>query len=140
MPTRAYFGEKDYQQLSIIQALVAQKKFPISIVNCPIVREKDGLAMSSRNTRLTKEQRNLAPLIYKTLLQAKAWKGKKDISQINQWVEHFFNTHPDFELDYFCIADAQSLQPTHLLNKVGKTRAFIAVKLGEVRLIDNINF
>lgn len=140
MPSRAYFGEKDYQQLSIIHALVAQKKLPIQIVNCPIVREEDGLAMSSRNTRLSKEQRAIAPLIYQTLLEAKALKEKKELPQIKEWVETFFNTHPAFKLDYFCIANAQSLQPTTSCREGEKIRAFIAVKLGDIRLIDNINF
>ena len=89
VPNRAYFGEKDYQQLSIIHALVAQKKLSVQIVNCPIVREEDGLAMSSRNTRLSKDQRAIAPLIYQTLLEAKALKEKKDLPQIKQWVEAF---------------------------------------------------
>ena len=140
MPSRAYFGEKDYQQLSIIHALVAQKKLPIQIVNCPIIREVDGLAMSSRNTRLSKEQRAIAPLIYQTLLEAKALKEKKDLPQIKQWVEAFFNAHPAFKLDYFCIANAQSLQPAASCQEGEKIRAFIAVKLGDIRLIDNINF
>ena len=140
MPKRAYFGEKDYQQLSIIHALVAQKKLPIQIVNCPIVREEDGLAMSSRNTRLSKEQRAIAPLIYQTLLEAKALKEKKELPQIEQWVEAFFNAHPAFKLDYFCIANEQSLQPATTSREGEKIRAFIAVKLGDIRLIDNINF
>lgn len=140
MPTNAYFGEKDYQQLSIIHALVAQKKLPITIVDCPIVREKDGLAMSSRNTRLSREHRDLAPLIYKALQQAKAWKGHKDIPEIKQWVEDFFKQHPSFELDYFCIANARSLQAASTIQETQKMRAFIAVKLGDVRLIDNVNF
>lgn len=140
MPNRAYFGEKDYQQLSIIHALVAQKKLSIQIVNCPIVREEDGLAMSSRNTRLSKDQRAIAPLIYQTLLEAKALKEKKDLPQIKQWVEAFFNAHPAFKLDYFCIANAQSLQPATTCSEGEKIRAFIAVKLGDIRLIDNINF
>ncbi len=140
MPSRAYFGEKDYQQLSIIHALVQQKNLPITIVDCPIIREEDGLAMSSRNARLTKQQRHLAPLIYKTLLQAKALKNQKDIPQIEQWIEDYYQKHPAFELDYFCIANAKSLQPTSSLNNTDNSRAFIAVKLGEVRLIDNVNF
>jgi len=140
MPTRAYFGEKDYQQLSIIHALVAQKKLPISIVDCPIVREEDGLAMSSRNARLSKEQRAVAPLIYQTLLQAKTLKTEKKIPQIKQWVETFFKSHPAFELDYFCIANEQSLQPATSLGAEEKMRAFIAVKLGDIRLIDNVIF
>jgi pantoate--beta-alanine ligase len=140
MPTRAYFGEKDYQQLAIIQALVAQKKLRVQIVNCPIVREEDGLAMSSRNTRLSKEQRAIAPLIYQTLLQARALKEKKELPQIKQWVEAFFNAHPAFKLDYFCIANAQSLQQATTSREGEKIRALIAVKLGDIRLIDNINF
>ena len=140
MPKRAYFGEKDYQQLSIIHALVAQKKLPITIVDCPIVREKDGLAMSSRNTRLSKEHRDLAPLIYKTLQQVKAWKGQKDIPEIKQWVEEFFQKNAAFELDYFCIANANSLQAASTIQESQKMRAFIAVKLGDIRLIDNVNF
>ena len=140
MPTRAYFGEKDYQQLSIIHALVAQKKLPISIVDCPIIREEDGLAMSSRNTRLSNEQRAVAPLIYQTLLQAKTLKTEKKIPQIKQWVEAFFRSHPAFELDYFCIANEQSLQPATSLKEDEKIRAFIAVKLGDIRLIDNVIF
>lgn len=140
MPNRAYFGEKDYQQLSIIHDLVAQKKIPVQIVNCTIVREEDGLAMSSRNTRLSKEQREIAPLIYQTLLKAKALKEKKELTQIKQWVEAFFNSHPGFKLDYFCIANAQSLQPVTTCSEGEKIRAFIAVKLGDIRLIDNINF
>lgn len=140
MPTRAYFGEKDYQQLSIIHALVEQKKLPISIVDCPIIREEDGLAMSSRNTRLTSKQRVLAPLIYQSLLEVKTQKEKKEVSQINQWVKDYFNQHPDFELDYFCIADSKSLQPAVSPLEGQKTRAFIAVKLGDVRLIDNVKF
>ena len=139
-PNRAYFGEKDYQQLSIIHDLVAQKKIPVQIVNCTIVREEDGLAMSSRNTRLSKEQRAIAPLIYQTLLKAKALKEKKELPQIKQWVEAFFNAHPGFKLDYFCIANAQSLQPSTTSREGEKIRAFIAVKLGDIRLIDNINF
>ena len=140
MPTRAYFGEKDYQQLSIIHALVAQKKLPIDIVDCPIIREEDGLAMSSRNTRLSNEQRAVAPLIYQTLLQAKTLKTEKKIPQIKQWVEAFFRSHPAFELDYFCIANEQSLQPATSLKEDEKIRAFIAVKLGDIRLIDNVIF
>ena len=140
MPTRAYFGEKDYQQLSIIHALVAQKKLPIGIVDCPIIREEDGLAMSSRNTRLSNEQRAVAPLIYQTLLQAKTLKTEKKIPQIKQWVEAFFRSHPAFELDYFCIANEQSLQPATSLKEDEKIRAFIAVKLGDIRLIDNVIF
>ena len=113
MPTKAYFGEKDYQQLAIIHALVKQKELPIQIVNCPIIREADGLAMSSRNTRLTPKQRAIAPQVYQALLQAKEKKGRLSIEEIIDEARHFFHQSPDFELDYFCIADATSLQPLY---------------------------
>lgn len=139
-PTRAYFGEKDYQQLLIIHALVEQFELPVSIVNCPIIREKDGLAMSSRNLRLTLKQRALAPLIYQTLLEAKNLKSENTPTEIMHWVKSIFDKQNDFELDYFCIADDKSLQPVDIISTQNNLRAFIAVKLGEIRLIDNINF
>lgn len=140
MPTRAYFGEKDFQQLTIIQALVEQKQLPIEIVNCPIVREKDGLAMSSRNRRLSAQHRILAPKIYTALLEAKAQKESFAVEEINRWIENYFNQQPEFELDYFCVAETGSLKPLTGKINAQEARAFIAVKLGEVRLIDNINF
>ena len=140
MPTRAYFGEKDYQQLAIIHALVQQKELPIEIVDCPIVREKDGLAMSSRNRRLSEKQRALAPQIYSSLTQVVEKKHTHSIEEINRWVTAFFEQQAEFELDYFCIADARSLQPLHDKNAAQNARAFIAVKMGEIRLIDNVKF
>lgn len=139
-PTKAYFGEKDYQQLQIIHALVAQLKLPVTIVDCPIVREIDGLAMSSRNTRLTPIQRAIAPVIYETLCKAVALKKQTSILQINEWVTAFFREHPHIELDYFCVANNQTLQLVEETNGEENLRAFIAVKLGEVRLIDNVKF
>ena len=140
MPTRAYFGEKDYQQLAIIHALVQQKELPIEIVDCPIVREKDGLAMSSRNRRLSEKQRAIAPQIYSSLTQVVEKKHTHSIEEINRWVIAFFEQQAEFELDYFCIADARSLQPLHDKNTAQNARAFIAVKMGEIRLIDNVKF
>lgn len=139
-PTHAYFGEKDYQQLLVIHQLVQQKNLPIKIVNCPIVREKDGLAMSSRNVHLTAEERQVAPLIYKTLSHLKQLKSTQSISQISAWVNQTFNEHPLFDLDYFSIVDGQNLSPVKQINDTQKLRALIAVKLGSVRLIDNVNF
>ncbi len=139
-PTRAYFGEKDYQQLCIIQQLVAQEKLPVSIVKCPIVREKNGLAMSSRNTRLSKKERDQAALIYATLNKTISLKQNSTIDDINHVVQSTFDQNPAFKLDYFCIADAQSLQPITSIDQHQTARAFIAVKLGDVRLIDNVNF
>ena len=140
LPHRAYFGEKDYQQLQIIHTLVKQHKLPVHIVNCPIVREKDGLAMSSRNQRLSQKQRALAPLIYQTLVEAKRLKQNTALAEIDHWVKNVFEQQPDFELDYFCVADAKSLQVVDEITSLNNLRAFIAVKLGDIRLIDNINF
>ena len=140
MPTRAYFGEKDYQPLAIIHALVQQKELPIEIVDCPIVREKDGLAMSSRNRRLSEKQRAIAPQIYSSLTQVVEKKHTHSIEEINSWVTAFFEQQAEFELDYFCIADARSLQPLRDKNTAQNARAFIAVKMGEIRLIDNVKF
>ncbi len=138
-PTTAYFGEKDYQQLQIITALVKQEKIPVEITSCPIIRHEDGLAMSSRNERLNKKERALAPIIYETLQKAVALKEKHSPAQIEAWVTDFFSLHPDFDLEYFSIADALTLEKVSQLNG-SKTRAFIALKLGSVRLIDNIKF
>ena len=140
MPTRAYFGEKDYQQLAIIHFLVKQKELPIKIIDCPIEREKDGLAMSSRNRRLSQEQRANAPQIFSLLSQVIEKKETHTLEEINRWVIAFFEQRPEFELDYFCIADACSLQPLNELNPEQNARAFIAAKMGEVRLIDNVKF
>ena len=138
-PTSAYFGEKDFQQLKIVSALVKKEKIPVKIVPCPIVRHSDGLAMSSRNRLLTPKHRAMAPIIYETLQKALALKEKYSPDQIESWIIGFFELHPEFELEYFTIADAESLQKTTILNGT-KNRAFIAVKLGNVRLIDNIKF
>ena len=140
MPTRAYFGEKDYQQLAIIHFLVKQKELPIKIIDCPIEREKDGLAMSSRNRRLSQEQRANAPQIFSLLSQVIEKKETHTLEEINRWVIAFFEQRPEFELDYFCIADACSLQPLNELSPEQNARAFIAAKMGEVRLIDNVKF
>ena len=140
MPTRAYFGEKDYQQLAIIHFLVKQKELPIKIIDCPIEREKDGLAMSSRNRRLSQEQRAKAPQIFSLLSQVIEKKETHTLEEINRWVIAFFEQQPEFELDYFCIADACSLKPLNELSPEQNARAFIAAKMGEVRLIDNVKF
>lgn len=138
-PTSAYFGEKDFQQLKIVSALVEKEKIPVKIVPCPIIRHSDGLAMSSRNRLLTPKHRAMAPIIYETLQKALALKEKYSPDQIESWIIGFFELHPEFELEYFTIADAESLQKITILNGT-KNRAFIAVKLGNVRLIDNIKF
>ena len=138
-PTIAYFGEKDYQQLQIINALVEQENIPVIIIPCPIVRHKDGLAMSSRNKRLNIKERAMAPVIYETLQKAVALKDIHSPTEIESWITEFFALQPDFDLEYFSIANIQTLEKVSALNG-SKTRAFIAIKLGGVRLIDNIKF
>lgn len=138
-PHKAYFGEKDYQQIQIIRKMVEKKKLPVQIISCPIHREKDGLAMSSRNARLTEAQRAAAPFIYETLKKAKIKFGTKNASEVLKWVENEFKNHPIFNLEYIEIADENTLLPVETKNPTKKYRAFIAVFAGKVRLIDNIS-
>ncbi|MDA8639892.1 pantoate--beta-alanine ligase [Flavobacteriaceae bacterium] len=138
-PTKAYFGEKDFQQLQIITSLVKQEQIPVKIIACPIIRHEDGLAMSSRNTNLSDTQRAIAPIIYETLQKAVALKEENSLEQIEIWITDFFNKHPEIELEYFTVAEEKTLQKVNHLNGE-KTRAFIALKLGDVRLIDNVKF
>ncbi|MDP3945979.1 MAG: pantoate--beta-alanine ligase [Lutibacter sp.] len=138
-PHKAYFGEKDYQQIQIIRKMVEKKNLPVQIISCPIHREKDGLAMSSRNARLTEAQRNSAPFIYETLKKAKIQFGTKNTSEVLKWVENEFKNHHLFNLEYFEIADEDTLLPVETKNPTKKYRAFIAVFAGKVRLIDNIS-
>lgn len=137
-PERAYFGEKDFQQLQIIKRVVKQKKIGVSIIGCPIVREPSGLAMSSRNERLSKRLRIEAYMIPRILKAAKEQFGTKSVTEIVAWVEQQFESHPDLKLEYFTIADEDKLLPVKRKSKNRKYRAFIAVYAGEVRLIDNL--
>lgn len=136
---RAYFGQKDYQQLQIIRQLVAQQNIDIEIISCPIIRESDGLAMSSRNVRLTPEQRMQAPKIYHVLKQAREQYKQKPIGEIKLWVESQINSCELMQLEYFEIADARTLQPAGN-PPPPKVIACIAVKFGQLRLIDNLFF
>lgn len=138
-PHKAYFGEKDFQQIQIIRKMVEKRNLPVQIISCDIHRENDGLAMSSRNTRLTKEQRAAAPFIYETLNKAKIQFGTKNASEVLKWVENEFKNHPLFTLEYFEIADEETLLPVETKNSTKKYRAFIAIFAGKVRLIDNIS-
>lgn len=139
-PRRAYFGQKDFQQLVIIRRLVEIMEMDLTIVQCPIIREKDGLAMSSRNTRLSKEERKLAPFIYETLNHAREKMDTLTPTQLKDWVTLQFKKQPEMELEYFEIVEDKSLTPVNewdeTVNKVG----CIAVQLNGVRLIDNLNF
>lgn len=137
-PHKAYFGEKDYQQLCIIKRLVALRNYPYHIIGCPIAREPHGLAMSSRNSRLPKDTRKAANFIYHTLKTAKTKFGIEHAKNIKEWVQLQFKNHTLFRLEYFEIANANTLQPTHVIENNTNYRAFIAVYANEVRLIDNI--
>ncbi|WP_299525087.1 pantoate--beta-alanine ligase [Winogradskyella sp.] len=137
-PHRAYFGEKDFQQLQIIKKLVALYDIPVEVIGCAIHRASDGLAMSSRNTRLTKEHRKAAPFIYKTLKSAKIKFGTKSAKYVTEWVEKQFKKQPLLELEYFIIADTETLKPLKRKSTKKTYRAFIAAYAGDIRLIDNI--
>jgi pantoate--beta-alanine ligase len=138
-PTNAYFGEKDFQQLQIVKKLVEKEKIPVKIIGCPIFREENGLAMSSRNERLSKEERNKAAIIYKTINQAKALFGTKSAKEVTEFVTKTFLNHPEFELEYFEIANQDTLLTCIRKNKNKKYRAFIAVFVNKIRLIDTIS-
>jgi pantoate--beta-alanine ligase len=137
-PDNAYFGEKDFQQLQIVRKLVKKHQLPVNVVGCPIFREENGLAMSSRNERLSPEARKEASVIYKTLKAAKRHFGTESARQVADRVKKVFEQHPDFTLEYFQIADESNLEPLVRKNKSKKYRAFIAVFVNKVRLIDTI--
>lgn len=137
-PQKAFFGEKDYQQLQIIKRLTEKHDLPVEIIGCPIDREINGLARSSRNERLSAEVRNEAAFIYDTLKRVKEKFGTDSAKNINQWVFSQFEHHPVLKLEYFEIADVVSLKTVEEKQDGGQYRAFIAAFAGEVRLIDNI--
>lgn len=138
-PTNAYFGEKDFQQLQVIKKMVAKLQIPVTIIGCPILRESNGLAMSSRNERLTTEQRKQAIIIFQTLLKTKEYFQIKTIKEVHDFVVKTFNQQNAFELEYFQIADEATLVPCYRKNKTKKYRAFIAVFVNNIRLIDTIS-
>lgn len=137
-PDKAYFGEKDFQQLQIIRKLVELHHLSLEVIGCPIYRANDGLAMSSRNTRLTKEHRAIAPFIYKTLNTAKTMFGTKSAQKVTEWVNKQFKKQPLLEVEYFIIADIETLKPVKRKSTKKSYRAFIAAYAGDIRLIDNI--
>ena len=136
-PDRAYFGMKDYQQLTIIKYVVKKLKIKTDIIECQILRDFDGLALSSRNVRLSKEQREIAPVIYKTLLRVKKLYISSSLSSINEFVREEIENKMSMKLEYFEIVDSQTLLPIYF-KKEDNVIACIAVFLGEIRLIDNI--
>ena len=137
-PDVAYFGEKDFQQLRIIQKMTEILKLPVKIIGCPIVRESNGLAMSSRNERLDPSLRQKAGFIYDTLVAAKQKFGTESVHNTKEWVDNEFENHPDFKMEYFEIADVETLTPAKRKIENIKYRGFIAVYANNIRLIDNI--
>ena len=137
-PQKAYFGEKDFQQLAVIKHMVKELMIPVEIVACPTVREHDGLAMSSRNTLLSPEERNNASLIPKTLFRLETNKQKASVAELKKWVEEVMGNNPLLKLDYFEVVNAETLLPVKNWGDAKKLRACIAVKTGNIRLIDNI--
>ena len=138
-PDKAYFGEKDYQQLVIIKHLVKQYQLKTQIVPCPIVREASGLAMSSRNQRLSVEDRMKAANIYRILTESLDLK-EAPVQEIKDFVINEINKIDGFKLDYFEIVDDMSLQPVEFKDLSTGIIGCIAVYVGEVRLIDNIRY
>lgn len=137
-PTRAYFGEKDFQQLRIIQELVKIKNYDIEIVPMPIFRESSGLAMSSRNARLTPDFLEQAPNIYRVLNLVKDWVNNYSVSETIKKVEAEFEK-TDLKLEYFMLCREDSLEPINSWDESKSIRAFVAAYAGEIRLIDNLH-
>jgi len=138
-PTNAYFGEKDFQQLQIVKKMTQKQQLPVNVIGCPIFREANGLAMSSRNERLTNAEREDAAVIYQTLKTAKTKFGTETAKAVADWVQETFKNIPGFELEYFEIADEDTLEPFEQKNTNKHYRAFIAVFVNKIRLIDTIS-
>ena len=139
-PDHAYFGEKDFQQIAVIKEMVRQLNMPVQIVACPIVREADGLALSSRNIRLSTEQRRIAPVIAATLKESRTFVPGKSVREVIDWVVNTLNREPLFHVEYFEIVDNRTLQQIDDWLESITPIGCIAVFCGEVRLIDNVKY
>ena len=139
-PDNAYFGEKDFQQIAVIRAMVKQLQIPVQINACPIVREADGLALSSRNTRSTPALRQKAPLIARTLQESKELAATKSVREVIDYVVNTLNADPDLEVEYYEIVDGDSLVSIQDWKDTSYAVGCVTVYCGEVRLIDNIKY
>lgn len=139
-PNKAFFGQKDFQQLAIIKSLVKKLNYKLEIVPCPIIREKSGLAMSSRNGQLSEKDKENAAYIYKVLKEAKDSFPALSIEEITKIAIEKFNNHPNIQLEYFEIVDSERLTRADSMNDSLGLTACVAVKINTVRLIDNIIF
>ncbi len=139
-PDRAYFGEKDFQQIAVIRKMVQLEGFKLQIVACPIKREDDGLALSSRNVRLTAEQRQMAPNIYRVLKESCNFAKSHTVAATEKFVVDSLNALPQMEVEYYSIVDALTMQPVSDWADADSITGCITVYCGEVRLIDNIAY
>jgi len=139
-PDRAYFGLKDIQQMAIIKNMVKQLNMKVEIIACPIIREENGLAMSSRNELLTDEQRKNASTIYKTLQEAREQIGIKSVEEVKSWVVETINKNPFLTVEYFEIVEDEQLQPVNEWDENDRKVGCVAAYCGNIRLIDNIFF
>ncbi|MDE7427097.1 MAG: pantoate--beta-alanine ligase [Muribaculaceae bacterium] len=140
MPDRAYFGCKDFQQIAVIRRMVELEGFNIEIVACPIVREPDGLALSSRNVRLTPEGRKVAPGIYQTLQKGTEYGMTHNVGETQKYVTELIDDIPGLRTEYFTIADTRTMQPLAADMSPAGAVGCVTVHCGDVRLIDNIVF
>ena len=138
-PNNAYFGEKDFQQLAIIKKMTEKKHLPVTIKGIPIYRAENGLALSSRNQRLTEERRNESKIIFETLEKTKEWFKNLSVSEIKNMVKDIFEHQNNMELEYFLIADEHTLKEISQKEEGKSYRAFIVVNVDDVRLIDNMH-
>lgn len=139
-PDKAYFGEKDFQQIAVIKEMVRQLGLHVLIVDCPICREEDGLALSSRNTRLTPELRKKAPLIAKTLKDSLKKAQRESVKEVHDFVVNTINEDKDMEVEYYEIVDGNTMQPINNWEETDYPVGCITVYCGDVRLIDNIKY
>ncbi len=139
-PHRAYFGEKDFQQLAVIRQLTEQENMEIEIVGCPIVREEDGLAMSSRNKRLNSDERKNATEISSVLFESKEKKDMLSVEEIKNWVKDQLNKNVYINVEYFDIVNEKDLKPVQSWSESKNIRGVIAALVGNIRLIDNIKY
>ena len=139
-PTRAYFGEKDFQQIAVVRAMIKQLGLNLEIVPCPCVREADGLAKSSRNVRLTPQTRKVAPNIYRVLRESIDFAQDHTVEQTLNWVTATLNAYPEMEVEYYSICDGITLQPVNDWEQSDYIVGCITVYCGDVREIDNITY
>lgn len=139
-PDKAFFGMKDFQQVAIIKDMVKQLKYDLEIIPCPIIREENGLARSSRNALLGEEYKKNAPHIYATLKKARTFVPEMEVNDLKQWITDEINKNPYLETEYVEIVDDTTLNVIKNWSEPGTKVACVAVYAGKIRLIDNIVF